>query len=53
MEPARDTTGATFDTANCEVDTLLKAVLQADLDPNGAGRKYNERGRWLNDHRDQ
>ena len=53
VEPARDTTGAAFDPIDCEVDTLFKATLQADLGPKGAGHNRNERGRRLNVQRDQ
>jgi hypothetical protein len=53
VEPARDTSGAAFDPIDQVVDTLLKAALQAELGPNGTGHKPDERGRQLNDHRDQ
>jgi hypothetical protein len=51
VEPARDTTGVAFDPIDYEIDTLLKAALQAELGLNGAGHKRDERR--LNDHRDQ
>jgi hypothetical protein len=53
VEPARDATRVAFDPIDREVDTLLKAALQAELGLNGAGHNHNERGRRLNDHRDQ
>jgi hypothetical protein len=53
VEPARDTTGVAFDPIDREIDTLLKATLQADLGLNGAVHKRDERRRRLNDHRDQ
>jgi len=49
VEPARDTTRVGFDRA---VDMLLKAELQAEPDLHGAGHKYDERRRRLNDYRD-
>jgi hypothetical protein len=53
VEPARDTTGAACDPIDQEVDTLLKAALQAELGPNGTEHKPDGRRRQLNDHRDQ
>lgn len=53
VEPARETTGAVLDPVDREIDTLLKATLQADLDLKGARPKHNERGLGHNDHRNQ
>ena len=53
VEPAGDTTGVAFDPIDREVDTLLKTALQADLGSNSPVHKRDERGRRLNDHRNQ
>jgi len=50
-EQAGETSGAAFDPIDYAVDTLFKAVLQADLGPSGAGHNCIERGHWLSDHR--